>query len=447
MDSDFGNTLVALALVIVLGLSIRLYALLVLKPQRLRTLLRRQGIRGPPVSFLIENISEIKKSQLTAEKPLWGEHPASHDSAALLFPSFEQWRVRCERGPLVGWGILTFNGCAWAHQRKIIAPELFMDKVKGLIPLITESTVTLLESWKRRTETEGGTADVKIDHHMRSFSADVISRACFESNFSRGEDIFHKLRQLQEAMAKNYLHIFPPRATEAWALEKEVRSLILRVVKERKEATGKKNLLQMVLEGTKNSDLSPCGTNSFIVDNCKNIHLVGYETTAVSATRCLMLLASNPEWKTRVRTGVLQICGNRFPDADMLCRMKQLIMVIQESLCPYPLVAVVSREALKDTKPGDIQVPRGVHAWIMVTTLHTDPEIWGPDTYKFNPHRFERDCRRLQASTSVHAIRVVLCNFAFCLSTKYTRSPALRLVIEPEHGVDLQVRKLEAMPL
>ncbi|KAL3725685.1 hypothetical protein ACJRO7_030679 [Eucalyptus globulus] len=384
MDSDFGNTLVALALVIVLGLSIRLNALLVLKPQRLRTLLRRQGIRGPPVSFLIGNISEIKKSQLTAE------------NAASLFPSFEQWRVRCERGPLVGWGILTFNGCAWAHQRKIIAPELFMDKVKGLIPLITESTVTLLESWKRRTETEGGTADVKIDHHMRSFSADVISRACFESNFSRGEDIFHKLRQLQEAMAKNYLRTGIPgmRATEAWALEKEVRSLILRVVKERKEATGKKNLLQMVLEGTKNSDLSPCGTNSFIVDNCKNIHLAGYETTAVSATRCLMLLASNPEWKTRVRTGVLQICGNRFPDADMLCRMKQLPhLYMPFGVCPR--VCLGQNLAMVELK-------------ILIS--------------------------------------VVLCNFAFCLSTKYTRSPALRLVIEPEHGVELQVRKLEAMP-
>lgn len=35
-----------------------------------------------------------------------------------------------ERGPLLGKGILTSNGAIWAHQRKIIAPELYMDKVK-----------------------------------------------------------------------------------------------------------------------------------------------------------------------------------------------------------------------------------------------------------------------------------------------------------------------------
>lgn len=32
--------------------------------------------------------------------------------------------------PLLGDGIVTSNGTSWAHQRKVIAPELYMDKVK-----------------------------------------------------------------------------------------------------------------------------------------------------------------------------------------------------------------------------------------------------------------------------------------------------------------------------
>lgn len=35
-----------------------------------------------------------------------------------------------ERGSLLGNGILTSNGPFWAHQRKILAPELYMEKVK-----------------------------------------------------------------------------------------------------------------------------------------------------------------------------------------------------------------------------------------------------------------------------------------------------------------------------
>lgn len=49
---------------------------------------------------------------------------------------------RKERGPLLGQGILTSNGTFWAHQRKILAPELYMDKVK--VPSISHLILFLL---------------------------------------------------------------------------------------------------------------------------------------------------------------------------------------------------------------------------------------------------------------------------------------------------------------
>lgn len=78
----------------------------------------------------------------------------------------------------------------------------------------------------------------------------------------------------------------------------------------------------MILEGAKNSNLSREAMDRFMVDNSKNIYLAGYETTAVSATWCLMLLASNPEWQDRVRAEVLEICGGGMPDSDMVRKMK-----------------------------------------------------------------------------------------------------------------------------
>lgn len=35
-----------------------------------------------------------------------------------------------DRGPLLGLGIISANGPMWAHQKKIIAPELYPDKAK-----------------------------------------------------------------------------------------------------------------------------------------------------------------------------------------------------------------------------------------------------------------------------------------------------------------------------
>ena len=110
---------------------------------------------------------------------------------------------------------------------------------------------------------------------------------------------------------------------KAWKLEKEVKSLILEVVKERKEKTSvEKDLLQMVIEGSKQSNLTQEANDRFIIDNCKNIYLAGFESTAVVASWCLMLLASNQTWQDRACAEVLEICCGRIPDFDMISKMK-----------------------------------------------------------------------------------------------------------------------------
>lgn len=78
----------------------------------------------------------------------------------------------------------------------------------------------------------------------------------------------------------------------------------------------------MVLEGAKDSDLSQDTVDGFVVDNCKNIYLAGYETTAVSATWCLMLLASHPHWQQSVRDEVVEVCKGQIPDSEMIRKMK-----------------------------------------------------------------------------------------------------------------------------
>ncbi|KAJ1422976.1 Cytochrome P450 [Sesbania bispinosa] len=509
-DSQF---LISIGFLGFVGLLFRLYSALVWKPYRLRCKLRKQGIKGPPSTILLGNIRDIKKAQPTTANSPSFEPPASHNCASVLLPLFEKWREQygqvfmfslgniqilsvsqpdivkdittCtsldlgkpsyqqrQLGPLLGRGVLTSNGTIWAHQRKILAPELYMEKVKGMMKIVSESSISLLNLWSSRIEAEGGVADIKIDEYMRTFSGNVISRACFGSNYSKGEEIFLKLRALQEVICwKNMskgvpgMRYLPTKTNrKAWALEKEVTSLILQGVKERKESNFEKDLLQMVLEGAKKSNLTQEATDCFIVDNCKNIYLAGYETTAIAATWCLMLLASNQSWQDRVRAEVLEICQGRIPDYDMLCKMKQLTMVIHESLRLYPPVAVMSRQAFKDMKFGNIDVPKGLSLWIMVITLHTDPDIWGADAYKFNPERFAngtigacklphvympfglgpRVClgQNLAMVELKMMIALILSKFSFSLSPRYIHSPALRLLMEPAHGVHLLVRKL-----
>jgi hypothetical protein len=66
---------------------------LILKPKRLRSLLRKQGIRGPPPSFLIGNIGDMEKIISSASKAQQKEEQAiTHNCSSVIFPFFDEWR-------------------------------------------------------------------------------------------------------------------------------------------------------------------------------------------------------------------------------------------------------------------------------------------------------------------------------------------------------------------
>ncbi|XP_038980391.1 cytochrome P450 714B3-like isoform X2 [Phoenix dactylifera] len=372
--------------------------------------------------------------------------------------------------PLFGQGILKSNGEAWAYQRKIIAPEFFLEKVKGMVDLMVDCTFPLLNSWESKIERGKGIADIKVDEDLRSYSADVISRACFGSSYIKGKEIFLKLRVLQKAICKPNMfveitgvrHIPTKRNREMWRLNKEIRSLILQVVKEGKG--GDKNLLQAILRSASNGRIGPNTTDSFVVDNCKTIYFAGHETTAVTATWCLMLLGLHPEWQARARAEVAEVCDGRPTDARSLQKMKILTMVIQEALRLYPPGAYVTRETLQEMEFGGIHIPKGVNVYVPVSILHHDPNIWGPDVHEFNPERFASGvhgaCQHPHMYVPFGAgtrtclgqnfamvelkiiLSLVLSKFSFTLSPSYQHSPTLRLIVEPEFGVSLIMEKV-----
>jgi len=93
MELQFDTkTCISLAVLGFIGLLQLLYNALVAKPRRLRSLLSKQGISGPPPSLLLGNAMEMKLGQSTAVKAHTGEPPVSHNCAASLFGFFDKWR-------------------------------------------------------------------------------------------------------------------------------------------------------------------------------------------------------------------------------------------------------------------------------------------------------------------------------------------------------------------
>ena len=143
----------------------------------------------------------------------------------------------------------------------------------------------------------------------------------------------------------------------------------------------------------------------------------------------------------------------------------QLTMVIQEAMRLYAPVALSTRHALADMRLGELDVPQGLNIWVATGSLHRDPENWGPDALEFKPERFANGiteaCKypnaylpfgfgsRLYIGQKFAMIELkiilslILSRFSFTLSPDYHHSPVMKMVLSPEHGINLLVRRLK----
>ncbi|KAF8007886.1 hypothetical protein BT93_K1778 [Corymbia citriodora subsp. variegata] len=486
-----------------------LYNLFWWKPLWLRKELQRQGINGPVPSFFFGNIPDIKKIRLemqaTKNQQSIANH-VSHDHMSRLFPHIEKWRadygplfaftqgnmvvvcicdcdvarefcqsksaefgrsasVRKNREIVLGYdSLVTSKGKSWALQRKVIAPEFFNDKIKGMVDMMVESIVSMLEKWESHMEEAGGVASVRIDEDFKSLSAEMISKVCFGSNYAVGNEIFSKMLVLQDLLSKQQAfvglpgvrHIPTKIARDIWRIGKEVDQSIQKLMDDDYNAKGQSFLQALVNNFGRGS--------SIIVDNCKAIFLAGHETTATAATFALVLLAHHPEWQQRVRAEVVEILGNQAPKMDKLHKMKLLNMVIYETLRLYSPGPFVMRETSEAMKFGDFVIPKGVNVCLPFSLLHQDLANWGDNAHEFHPERFSngissacklphlfmpfgtgiRTCvgQNFAITELKIVLSLVLSKFIFSLSPEYKHSVKYKLFFEPEHGVQLKMEKI-----
>ncbi|KAF5947669.1 hypothetical protein HYC85_013626 [Camellia sinensis] len=252
--------------------------------------------------------------------------------------------------------------------------------MQNLVHIMLDSANKLINTWEIEIEKQSETANIKIDEDLQSFASIVISETLFgQSNSKVINEFQSRFKRLERAMKTPILVHSNQEQFREMEIKKEIHSQIMSIVNEQSSNV---DVLQTIINGAKMSALGPAAVEQLIVDNCKNVYLAGLESTVNTTARTLMLLAMHPEWQDRARVEVAEVCGESLPNATMLGKMKVLTSVIQEALRLYPPVPFIARETLEDMKFGDLEIPKGV------MSFHHDPELWGLDPSKFNPHRF-----------------------------------------------------------
>ena len=199
--------------------------------------------------------------------------------------------------------------------------------------MMVESTRQMVDRWA--SQINSGNPEIDVEKEIIATAGEIIARASFGMRDENGKEVFQKLRTLQTILFKSNRYVGVPfgkfiaikKTLEAKLLGQEIDKLLLSIIADRiQSGQSQEDLLGLLLQENHQVDGQSKRTFSMreFVDECKNFFF-GYETTALSITWPLLLLAMHEDWQNQLRDEIKEGVGNEDPDVNMLAGLKKVI--------------------------------------------------------------------------------------------------------------------------
>lgn len=287
--------------------------------------------------------------------------------------------------PVLGDGLLTSEGHAWASQRRLVEPWFEHQHVVDHRKTIDLATNALVGRWLEKVtlaKVTGHPCVVDLGAEVRTLALDILCRSVLGLQSSRAvEGIGAPLTiVLEEAMRRMLLPLpwnrFPTRRQRVFkrALS-ELDSLVEKLVRERMRMpdTGTDLFAALLARHRHSISIKP------LRDELLTLLVAGHETTGVALVWTLYLTATHPDIASRLEN------PHESDEADRNGTLAR--NVIKEALRLYPPVWLIPRRALEEDRLGDYRVPAKTDVLISPYAIHRDAALW-PEPHSFRPDRF-----------------------------------------------------------
>lgn len=294
--------------------------------------------------------------------------------------------------PAIGHSMFLAEGAEWRWQRRAAAPVFTHRNISNLAPLMSLAA----ERAVQRFEGAGKRAVDAYDK-MITTTFEVISDVTFSGGSFDRDEVHQAIEQyINEAGRVSIMDIlgFPdwiPRPERVAGRRKlrDMHGLANSVIEERQNrgSEGVPDLLDLLLEGEDPETKQRMSLDQ-LRDNLMTFIVAGHETTALTLSWAIYLMARYPEHQKRARQEAQTVLNGRIAGADDVPNLPFIRQVIDETLRLYPAAAIISRTAMApDTLCGREVRPKD-SVIIPIYALHRSHVLWdNPDA--FDPSRFE----------------------------------------------------------
>ncbi|KAL7050157.1 hypothetical protein ACKWTF_003967 [Chironomus riparius] len=297
---------------------------------------------------------------------------------------------------LARYGLVIANGDIWQKHRKILSYSFKLNVLNSLQPLFNEKSKKCID--KLQSKVDCGYFNIS------KFIAALTIETTMKGNFNYDQDfygskIIDDIDSAKPLMMKrltqpwmNWEFIFQRSQLykDMWGKITELHEKIDEII-EANEMRNNNNegepettyVIDQLLN--KKYNLS----HEEIRDEIYIFILAGYETSSVSLSAILLLLAIHTDVQQKLINEVDEFFDGNDVSVEDLHKYKYTEMVIKEALRIFPTIPIVPRKVTKEFQLNEHRIPKDAILIEFIYALHRNKDYWGEDALKFIPERFE----------------------------------------------------------
>ncbi|KAI0629792.1 cytochrome-450 hydroxylase [Trametes polyzona] len=367
------------------------------------------------------------------------------------------WQSRALISSMIGVGMLAAEGHTHKLQRRVATPAFSIQNLRALIPVTFRTGLALRDRWmsliaeaKARPDGEAsGRMKLDVCHWVSRATFDVIGLAGFDYHFNAihdgsnelfmaYKDMFEIAISQQKGGLWDLLALYFPILDRLWPGERSrvvakshevINRVAGRLIQEKKSKIaeaekagsvyGGRDLLSNLLKANIAVDLPPDQriSDEDILHNINTFLFAGSDTSSLTVTWLIFLLAKYPEVQERLRAELRSIA----PTAPLESLTQDEIASLYATIAELPYLENVVRETLrlippvhssirvatqddvvptstpvelrwangKTEKVDSFVMPKGACVHVPIEAFNLDREVWGQDGWAFNPDRWD----------------------------------------------------------